>query len=184
MVALEFTIEIDRTRCKPPAYAAFSERCGIKLDSERLNKNFYGQWQKILQCCPVSSVVVVTVPETQSSDGSGSCVVCRAGEMRRAKLNLHPRASNSASIRCHPHTHTPVERVTPPVIGSPGRQFYLADEIADCTPLSVTVITVSVGTSFAFAYRGQKRFVAAAITATNFDLFGDLGQRRMIKLRH
>ncbi len=29
--------EIDRTRCKPH-YATFSERCGVKLDSERLNK--------------------------------------------------------------------------------------------------------------------------------------------------
>lgn len=37
--------EIDRTRCKPH-YATFSERCGVKLDSERLNKKLQ-QWQKI-----------------------------------------------------------------------------------------------------------------------------------------
>ncbi len=38
--------EIDRTRCKPHYATFFSERCGVKLDSERLNKKLQ-QWQKI-----------------------------------------------------------------------------------------------------------------------------------------
>lgn len=107
--------EIDRTRCKPH-YATFSERCGVKLDSERLNKKLQ-QWQKIAiaaceQCgrnrVPESVQRWIWKPGVQQDEG--------------LKLNLHPRASNSINT-----LPLPVERVRL-LIGPEGGLS--ADEIA------------------------------------------------------
>lgn len=81
--------EIDRTRCKPH-YATFSERCGVKLDSERLNKKLQ-QWQKIaIAACEQCGRN--RVPEIRPAmDLEAWC----AEQDEGLKLNLHPRASNS-----------------------------------------------------------------------------------------
>lgn len=95
----------------------FSERCGVKLDAERLNKKL-GQWQKIaIAACEQCGRN--TVPEVRPAmDLEKWCVE----EDDSLKLNLHPRAS--ASINTLPQ---PVERVRL-LIGPEGG--LTADEIA------------------------------------------------------
>lgn len=108
--------EIDRTRCKPH-YATFSERCGVKLDSERLNKKLQ-QWQKIaIAACEQCGRN--RVPEIRPAmDLEAWC----AEQDEGLKLNLHPRASNSINT-----LPLPVERVRL-LIGPEGGLS--ADEIA------------------------------------------------------
>lgn len=108
--------EIDRTRCKPH-YATFSERCGVKLDSERLNKKLQ-QWQKIaIAACEQCGRN--RVPEIRPAmDLEARC----AEQDEGLKLNLHPRASNSINT-----LPLPVERVRL-LIGPEGGLS--ADEIA------------------------------------------------------
>ncbi|SQA99524.1 Ribosomal RNA small subunit methyltransferase E [Cedecea neteri] len=54
----------------------FSERCGVKLDAERLNKKLQ-QWQKIaIAACEQCGRN--RVPEVRPGDGAGR-LVCRAG---------------------------------------------------------------------------------------------------------
>lgn len=95
----------------------YSERCGVKLDAERLSKKL-GQWQKIaIAACEQSGRN--QVPEIRP--------VMRleewcAEQEQGLKLNLHPRAS--ASINTLPQ---PVERVRL-LIGPEGGLS--ADEIA------------------------------------------------------
>ncbi|MEM6162323.1 16S rRNA (uracil(1498)-N(3))-methyltransferase [Erwinia sp. P6884] len=68
----------------------FSERCGVKLDAERLAKKIQ-QWQKIVvsacEQCGRNAVPVVRAPMTLEA----WCAEPEAG----LKLNLHPRASQS-----------------------------------------------------------------------------------------
>ncbi|MDT1883161.1 RsmE family RNA methyltransferase, partial [Acinetobacter baumannii] len=79
----------------------FSERCGVKLDAERLQKKIQ-QWQKIaIATCEQSGRNVV--PEIRPAmQLEAWCAEQDSG----LKLNLHPRAS--ASINTLP---LPVERV-------------------------------------------------------------------------
>ena len=79
----------------------FSERCGVKLDAERLNKKL-GQWQKIaIAACEQSGRNVV--PEIRPAMQLEAWC---AEQDEGLKLNLHPRAS--ASINTLP---LPVERI-------------------------------------------------------------------------
>lgn len=95
----------------------FSERCGVKLDAERLNKKLQ-QWQKIAiaacEQCGRNRVPEVR-PAMELADWC-------AEQDAALKLNLHPRAS--ASINTLPQ---PVERVRL-LIGPEGGLS--ADEIA------------------------------------------------------
>lgn len=95
----------------------FSERCGVKLDAERLNKKL-GQWQKIaIAACEQCGRNIV--PEVRPAmDLELWCAENDAS----LKLNLHPRAS--ASINTLPQ---PIERVRL-LIGPEGG--LTADEIA------------------------------------------------------
>ncbi|EMH4163841.1 16S rRNA (uracil(1498)-N(3))-methyltransferase [Pluralibacter gergoviae] len=94
-----------------------SERCGVKLDAERLNKKIQ-QWQKIaIAACEQCGRNVV--PEIRPAM---SLEQWCAEEESGLKLNLHPRAS--ASINTLP---LPVERVRL-LIGPEGGLS--ADEIA------------------------------------------------------
>ena len=95
----------------------FSERCGVKLDSERLNKKLQ-QWQKIaIAACEQCGRN--RVPEIRPAmDLEAWC----AEQDEGLKLNLHPRAS--ASINTLP---LPVERIRL-LIGPEGGLS--ADEIA------------------------------------------------------
>ncbi|MGS0825107.1 16S rRNA (uracil(1498)-N(3))-methyltransferase [Shewanella sp. 0m-8] len=70
----------------------FSERCGVKLSGERLDKKIQ-QWQKIVvSACEQSgrSVVPVIRPAMQLSDWC-------AEPSDAVKLNLHPRASHGVN---------------------------------------------------------------------------------------
>lgn len=70
----------------------FSERCGVKLTGERLDKKIQ-QWQKIvISACEQSgrSVVPVIRPAMQLSDWC-------AEASDAVKLNLHPRASHGVN---------------------------------------------------------------------------------------
>ncbi|WP_299804470.1 16S rRNA (uracil(1498)-N(3))-methyltransferase [uncultured Shewanella sp.] len=70
----------------------FSERCGVKLTGERLEKKIQ-QWQKIvISACEQSgrSVVPVVRPAMQLSDWC-------AEASDAVKLNLHPRASHGVN---------------------------------------------------------------------------------------
>ena len=95
----------------------FSERCGVKLDSERLNKKLQ-QWQKIaIAACEQCGRN--RVPEIRPAmDLEAWC----AEQDEGLKLNLHPRASNSINT-----LPLPVERVRL-LIGPEGGLS--ADEIA------------------------------------------------------
>lgn len=98
---MEFTIQKSIELGVSLITPLFSERCGVKLDAERLNKKLQ-QWQKIaIAACEQSGRNVV--PEIRPAmDLEAWC----AEEERGLKLNLHPRAS--ASINTLP---LPVERV-------------------------------------------------------------------------
>ncbi|GIU50548.1 ribosomal RNA small subunit methyltransferase E [Shewanella sairae] len=70
----------------------FSERCGVKLTGERLEKKIQ-QWQKIvISACEQSgrSVVPVVRPAMQLADWC-------AEQSDAVKLNLHPRASHGVN---------------------------------------------------------------------------------------
>lgn len=108
--------EIDRTRCKPH-YATFSERCGVKLDSERLNKKLQ-QWQKIA----IAACEQCGVTGCRKSVQRWIWKLWCAEQDEGLKLNLHPRASNSINT-----LPLPVERVRL-LIGPEGGLS--ADEIA------------------------------------------------------
>ena len=114
---MEFTIQKSIELGVSLITPLFSERCGVKLDAERLNKKIQ-QWQKIaIAACEQSGRNVV--PEIRPAmDLEQWC----AEEESGLKLNLHPRAS--ASINTLP---LPVERVRL-LIGPEGGLS--ADEIA------------------------------------------------------
>lgn len=114
---MEFTIQKSIELGVSLITPLFSERCGVKLDAERLNKKLQ-QWQKIaVAACEQSGRNVI--PEIRPAmDLEAWC----AEEDQGLKLNLHPRAS--ASINTLPQ---PVERVRL-LIGPEGGLS--ADEIA------------------------------------------------------
>ncbi|HEY2451440.1 MAG TPA: 16S rRNA (uracil(1498)-N(3))-methyltransferase [Scandinavium sp.] len=114
---MEFTIQKSIELGVSLITPLFSERCGVKLDAERLNKKLQ-QWQKIaIAACEQSGRNVI--PEIRPAmDLEQWC----AEEDDGLKLNLHPRAS--ASINTLPQ---PVERVRL-LIGPEGG--LTADEIA------------------------------------------------------
>jgi len=114
---MEFTIQKSIELGVSLITPLFSERCGVKLDAERLNKKL-AQWQKIaIAACEQSGRNVI--PEIRPAmDLEAWC----AEEESGLKLNLHPRAS--ASINTLPQ---PVERVRL-LIGPEGGLS--ADEIA------------------------------------------------------
>lgn len=114
---MEFTIQKSIELGVSLITPLFSERCGVKLDAERLNKKLQ-QWQKIaVAACEQSGRNVI--PEIRPAmDLEAWC----AEEDHGLKLNLHPRAS--ASINTLPQ---PVERVRL-LIGPEGGLS--ADEIA------------------------------------------------------
>ncbi|WP_034944676.1 16S rRNA (uracil(1498)-N(3))-methyltransferase [Erwinia oleae] len=95
----------------------FSERCGVKLDAERLAKKIH-QWQKIViaACEQCGRNRIPQVREAMSLEAW--CAEQEAG----LKLNLHPRASQSINT-----LPLPVERVRL-LIGPEGGLS--ADEIA------------------------------------------------------
>ncbi|MEQ6279015.1 16S rRNA (uracil(1498)-N(3))-methyltransferase [Kluyvera cryocrescens] len=114
---MEFTIQKSIELGVSLITPLFSERCGVKLDAERLNKKLQ-QWQKIaIAACEQCGRNVV--PEIRPAmDLEAWC----AEQDDALKLNLHPRAS--ASINTLPQ---PVERVRL-LIGPEGGLS--ADEIA------------------------------------------------------
>jgi 16S rRNA (uracil1498-N3)-methyltransferase len=114
---MEFTIQKSIELGVSLITPLFSERCGVKLDAERLNKKLQ-QWQKIaVAACEQSGRNVI--PEIRPAmDLEAWC----AEEDQGLRLNLHPRAS--ASINTLPQ---PVERVRL-LIGPEGGLS--ADEIA------------------------------------------------------
>ncbi|MCS5990311.1 16S rRNA (uracil(1498)-N(3))-methyltransferase [Klebsiella variicola subsp. variicola] len=98
---MEFTIQKSIELGVSLITPLFSERCGVKLDAERLQKKIQ-QWQKIaIAACEQSgrNVVPEIRPAMQLEEW---CAEQDSG----MKLNLHPRAS--ASINTLP---LPVERV-------------------------------------------------------------------------
>lgn len=113
---MEFTIQKSIELGKPH-YATFFERCGVKLDSERLNKKLQ-QWQKIaIAACEQCGRN--RVPEIRPAMVLEAWC---AEQDEGLKLNLHPRASNSINT-----LPLPVERVRL-LIGPEGGLS--ADEIA------------------------------------------------------
>ncbi|HBT3583016.1 TPA: 16S rRNA (uracil(1498)-N(3))-methyltransferase [Klebsiella pneumoniae] len=98
---MEFTIQKSIELGVSLITPLFSERCGVKLDAERLQKKIQ-QWQKIaIAACEQSGRNVV--PEIRPAmQLEAWCAEQDSG----LKLNLHPRAS--ASINTLP---LPVERV-------------------------------------------------------------------------
>ncbi len=114
---MEFTIQKSIELGVSLITPLFSERCGVKLDAERLNKKLQ-QWQKIaIAACEQCGRN--RVPEIRPAmDLEDWC----AEEEQGLKLNLHPRAS--ASINTLP---LPIERVRL-LIGPEGGLS--ADEIA------------------------------------------------------
>ncbi|MEO3990470.1 16S rRNA (uracil(1498)-N(3))-methyltransferase [Pseudocitrobacter cyperus] len=114
---MEFTIQKSIELGVSLITPLFSERCGVKLDAERLNKKIQ-QWQKIaIAACEQCGRN--TIPEIRPAM---SLEQWCAEEDSGLKLNLHPRAS--ASINTLP---LPVERVRL-LIGPEGGLS--ADEIA------------------------------------------------------
>ncbi len=91
---MEFTIQKSIELGVSLITPLFSERCGVKLDSERLNKKLQ-QWQKIaIAACEQCGRN--RVPEIRPAmDLEAWC----AEQDEGLKLNLHPRAV-TASIRC------------------------------------------------------------------------------------
>nr|WP_318383020.1 16S rRNA (uracil(1498)-N(3))-methyltransferase [uncultured Enterobacter sp.] len=114
---MEFTIQKSIELGVSLITPLFSERCGVKLDAERLNKKIQ-QWQKIaIAACEQCGRN--RIPEIRPAmDLEAWCAEPDDG----LKLNLHPRAS--ASINTLP---LPVERVRL-LIGPEGG--LTADEIA------------------------------------------------------
>ncbi len=114
---MEFTIQKSIELGVSLITPLFSERCGVKLDAERLNKKIQ-QWQKIaIAACEQCGRN--QVPEIRPAmDVEAWC----AEQDDALKINLHPRAS--ASINTLP---LPVERVRL-LIGPEGGLS--ADEIA------------------------------------------------------
>ena len=114
---MEFTIQKSIELGVSLITPLFSERCGVKLDAERLNKKL-GQWQKIaIAACEQCGRN--RVPEIRPAmDLEDWC----AEEENGLKLNLHPRASQSINT-----LPLPVERVRL-LIGPEGG--LTADEIA------------------------------------------------------
>ncbi|WP_318368248.1 16S rRNA (uracil(1498)-N(3))-methyltransferase [Enterobacter sp.] len=114
---MEFTIQKSIELGVSLITPLFSERCGVKLDAERLNKKIQ-QWQKIaIAACEQCGRN--RIPEIRPAmDLEDWCAEADDG----LKLNLHPRAS--ASINTLP---LPVERVRL-LIGPEGG--LTADEIA------------------------------------------------------
>ena len=114
---MEFTIQKSIELGVSLITPLFSERCGVKLDAERLNKKIQ-QWQKIaIAACEQCGRN--QIPEIRPAmDLEAWCAEPDEG----LKLNLHPRAS--ASINTLP---LPVERVRL-LIGPEGGLS--ADEIA------------------------------------------------------
>ena len=114
---MEFTIQKSIELGVSLITPLFSERCGVKLDAERLNKKIQ-QWQKIaIAACEQCGRN--QIPEIRPAmDLEAWCAEPDEG----LKLNLHPRAS--ASINMLP---LPVERVRL-LIGPEGGLS--ADEIA------------------------------------------------------
>lgn len=114
---MEFTIQKSIELGVSLITPLFSERCGVKLDAERLNKKIQ-QWQKIaIAACEQCGRNIL--PEIRPAmDLEQWCAEQEDG----LKLNLHPRAS--ASINTLP---LPVERVRL-LIGPEGGLS--ADEIA------------------------------------------------------
>lgn len=114
---MEFTIQKSIELGVSLITPLFSERCGVKLDAERLNKKL-GQWQKIaIAACEQCGRN--RVPEIRPTmDLEAWC----AEEENGLKLNLHPRASQSINT-----LPLPVERVRL-LIGPEGG--LTADEIA------------------------------------------------------
>lgn len=114
---MEFTIQKSIELGVSLITPLFSERCGVKLDAERLNKKIQ-QWQKIAiaacEQCGRNRIPEIRPPMNLEA-------WC-AEEESGLKLNLHPRAS--ASINTLP---LPVERVRL-LIGPEGGLS--ADEIA------------------------------------------------------
>ncbi|WP_312213024.1 16S rRNA (uracil(1498)-N(3))-methyltransferase [Pseudescherichia sp.] len=98
---MEFTIQKSIELGVSLITPLFSERCGVKLDAERLNKKIQ-QWQKIaIAACEQCGRN--RIPEIRPAmDLEAWCAEPEDG----LKLNLHPRAS--ASINTLP---LPVERV-------------------------------------------------------------------------
>jgi 16S rRNA (uracil1498-N3)-methyltransferase len=114
---MEFTIQKSIELGVSLITPLFSERCGVKLDAERLHKKLQ-QWQKIaIAACEQSGRNVIPAIRP-AMDLEQWC----AEEENGLKLNLHPRAS--ASINTLPQ---PVERVRL-LIGPEGG--LTADEIA------------------------------------------------------
>lgn len=114
---MEFTIQKSIELGVNVITPLFSERCGVKLDAERLNKKLL-QWRKIaVAACEQCGRNVV--PEIHPAM---SLEEWCAQQDESLKLNLHPRAS--ASINTLPQ---PVERVRL-LIGPEGG--LTADEIA------------------------------------------------------
>ncbi len=114
---MEFTIQKSIELGVSLITPLFSERCGVKLDAERLNKKIQ-QWQKIaIAACEQCGRN--TIPEIRPAMNLEQWC---AEEDSSLKLNLHPRAS--ASINTLP---LPVERVRL-LIGPEGGLS--ADEIA------------------------------------------------------
>ncbi|PDO86311.1 16S rRNA (uracil(1498)-N(3))-methyltransferase [Kosakonia pseudosacchari] len=114
---MEFTIQKSIELGVSLITPLFSERCGVKLDAERLNKKLQ-QWQKIaIAACEQCGRN--RVPEIRPAmDLEAWCAEEEAG----LKLNLHPRASQSINT-----LPLPVERVRL-LIGPEGGLS--ADEIA------------------------------------------------------
>lgn len=98
---MEFTIQKSIELGVKVITPLFSERCGVKLDAERLNKKIQ-QWQKIaIAACEQCGRN--RVPEIRPAmDLADWCAEPEAG----LKLNLHPRASQSINT-----LPLPVERV-------------------------------------------------------------------------
>jgi len=152
---MEFTIQKSIELGVSLITPLFSERCGVKLDAERLNKKIQ-QWQKIaIAACEQCGRN--RIPEIRPAmDLEQWC----AEQDDALKLNLHPRAS--ASINTLPQ---PVERVRL-LIGPEGGLS--ADEIAMTTRYQFTDILLGP------RVLRTETTALTAITALQVR-FGDLG---------
>lgn len=152
---MEFTIQKSIELGVSLITPLFSERCGVKLDAERLNKKIQ-QWQKIaIAACEQCGRN--RVPEIRPAMNLEEWC---AGQDSGLKLNLHPRAS--ASINTLP---LPVERVRL-LIGPEGGLS--ADEIAMTARYSFTDILLGP------RVLRTETTALTAITALQVR-FGDLG---------
>lgn len=152
---MEFTIQKSIELGVSLITPLFSERCGVKLDAERLNKKIQ-QWQKIaIAACEQCGRN--RIPEIRPAmDLEQWC----AEQDDALKLNLHPRAS--ASINTLPQ---PVERVRL-LIGPEGGLS--AEEIAMTTRYQFTDILLGP------RVLRTETTALTAITALQVR-FGDLG---------